>query len=59
MNKLKRYPPEIRERALRLFLEHQENYRSEWAALTSISDKIGNEKVEVCRRADRLCLAAA
>ena len=41
MNKHKRYPPEIRERAVRLVLEHQENYRSEWAALTSIADKIG------------------
>ena len=41
MNKHKRYPPEVRERAVRLVLEHQENYRSEWAALTSIADKIG------------------
>ena len=41
MNKHKRYSPEIRERAVRLVLEHQENYRSEWAALTSIADKIG------------------
>lgn len=41
MNKHKRYPPEIRERAVRLVLEHQETYRSEWAALTSIADKIG------------------
>ena len=41
MNRHKRYSPEIRERAVRLFLEHQKNYRSEWAALTSIVDKIG------------------
>ena len=41
MNRHKRYPPEIRERAVRLVLEHQENYRSEWAALISIADKIG------------------
>ena len=40
MNRHKRYPPEVRERAVRLVLEHQENY-SQWAALTSIADKIG------------------
>ena len=41
MNRHKRYPPEVRERAVRLVLEHQENYASQWAALTSIADKIG------------------
>ena len=41
MNRHKRYPPEVRERAVRLVLEHQENYNSEWAALTSIAGKIG------------------
>ena len=41
MNKHKRYPPEIRVRAVRLVLEHQENYDSQWAALTSIAGKIG------------------
>ena len=41
MNKHKRYPPEVRERAVRLVLEHQENYDSQWAALTSIAGKIG------------------
>lgn len=33
MSRHKRYPPEIRERAVRLVLEHQETYRSEWAVL--------------------------
>ena len=41
MNRHKRYPPEVRERAVRLVLEHQEDYDSQWAALTSIADKIG------------------
>ena len=41
MNRHKRYPPEVRERAVRLVLEHQEDYNSQWAALTSIADKIG------------------
>ena len=38
MKTYKRYPPEIRERAVRLVLEHQEHYRSEWAALTAITE---------------------
>ena len=29
MNRHKRYPPEVRERAVRLVLEHQENYDSQ------------------------------
>ena len=41
MNRHKRYPPEVRGRAVRLVLEHQENYHSQWAALTSIAGKIG------------------
>ena len=41
MNRHKRYPPEVRERAVRLVLEHQEDYNSQWAALTSIAGKIG------------------
>ena len=32
---------QVRERAVRLVLEHQENYHSQWAALTSIAGKIG------------------
>ncbi len=41
MNRNQRYPPEVRERAVRLVFEHQNNYRSEWAALNSIASKIG------------------
>ncbi len=41
MNRHKRYPPEVRERAVRLVLERQEDYDSQWAALTSIAAKIG------------------
>ena len=49
MNRHKRYPPEVRERAVRLVLEHQENYDSQWAALTSIAGKIGCTAETLCK----------
>ena len=41
MNKSVRYSPEVRERAVRLVFEHQEEYESQWAAMGSIAAKIG------------------
>jgi transposase len=41
MNKQKRYSPEVRERAVRMVLEHQGEYDSQWAAISSIAGKIG------------------
>jgi transposase len=41
MAKTKRYPVEVRERAVRLVLEHREEYSSMWAAVTSIAQKVG------------------
>ncbi len=41
MNKSARYSPEVRERAVRLVFEHQDEYPSQWAALESIAPKIG------------------
>jgi transposase-like protein len=41
MNTQKRYSPEVRERAVRMVLEHQEEYESQWAAVSSIAAKIG------------------
>src|SRR2546430_3300743 len=41
MRKGKRYPLELRQRAVRLVLEHREEYPSEWAAILSISQKCG------------------
>ena len=41
MNKSTRYAPEVRERAVRMVFEHQGEYDSQWAALTSIASKIG------------------
>jgi len=39
--KSRRYAPEVRERAVRMVLEHQHEYSSQWAAITSIAGKIG------------------
>ena len=36
-----RYSPEVRERAVRMVLEHQGEYDSQWAAIGSIAAKIG------------------
>ncbi len=37
----RRYPPELRERAVRMLLEHRDQYDSEPDALRAISSKIG------------------
>jgi len=36
-----RYSPEVRERAVRMLIEHRAEYPSEWAAMTAISAKLG------------------
>ncbi len=36
-----RFSPEVRERAVRMVLEHREQYATQWAAITSIAEKIG------------------
>jgi len=41
MNRLKRFPLEVKERAVRLVLEQQDEYSSQWAAIESIGEKIG------------------
>ena len=41
MNRPMRYPPEFRERAVRMLLEQQDQYDSQWPAMNSIAAKVG------------------
>ena len=41
MTKTKKFSPEVRERAVRMVLEHRGEYPSLWAAIESIAPKIG------------------
>ena len=36
-----KYPPQIRERAVRMVLDHRDEYDSQWAATVSIAEKFG------------------
>ena len=36
-----KYFPEVRDRAVRLVLDHQDDHPSRWAAIVSVSSKIG------------------
>ena len=37
----KPYPWEIRERAVRMVLEHRQDYESQWEAICSVAEKLG------------------
>ena len=56
MSRVKRYPAEMRERAVHLVFEQQKQYPSQWAAICSVAEKlsIGTEALRKCvRQAER------
>jgi transposase len=40
MTRSKRYSPEVRERAVRMVLENEREYDSQWSAIVSIASKL-------------------
>ena len=45
----RKYSQEVRERAVRMVVEHKEEYASEWEAICSVAEKLGCS-VEALRR---------
>jgi transposase len=41
MGRRSKFPPEVRERAVRLVFEQQGSHDSQWSAISSIADKMG------------------
>ena len=41
MGRASRYSPEVRERSVRMVLEHESQHDSQWATIRSIAGKIG------------------
>jgi transposase len=50
MGRQSEYPPELRERAVRMVAEVRENYPSEWAAINAVASKLGVGTAETLRK---------
>jgi transposase len=50
MSRPSKYPRELRERAVRMVLEHRDEYDSEWEAMRSIAGKLGIGATETLRK---------
>jgi transposase len=50
MSRPSRYPKEVRERAVRMVLDHRDEYDSEWAAIASIAQRLGIGSTETLRK---------
>src|SRR3982751_2088741 len=49
-NASKRYPPELRERAVRMVAEIRVDHESEWAAMTKVAELLGVKTPETVRQ---------
>ncbi|TVR56278.1 MAG: hypothetical protein EA421_04135 [Gemmatimonadales bacterium] len=52
MTRSKRYSPEVREWAVRMVLEHEREYASQWEAIVSMAERFGCNR-ETLRRSVR------
>ncbi|WP_432420840.1 IS3 family transposase [Nocardia brasiliensis] len=50
MSSRKKYPQELRERAVRMFVEVREQHESEWAAMRAVADLLGVGTTETVRK---------
>ena len=49
MGRASQYPPELRERAVRMVAEVTPDYSSQWAAITAVAQKLGIGTAETLR----------
>ena len=50
MSRPSNYPPELRERAVRMVAEVRPNYGSQWAAMEAVASKLGIGTTETLRK---------